>query len=109
MLRTTIAATWMLVTLTGLCGQKQAKSTTKNAGALTAEATSDQDLNIRAYIELLRTDIRKQKALIVNGVMELDGDQSAVFWPIYKAFETELSGIGRPGPLFGQAIHGQLR
>ena len=27
-------------------------------------------------------------------IMLLDADQSAKFWPIYKAFEKELTGIG---------------
>jgi len=97
MLKIMIAVTsllLMLIALTDLSGQKQATSTTKTSGARATGATSDPDLNIRAYIELLRTDVRKQKALIMGGVMELDADQASIFWPIYKAFEIELSGIG---------------
>jgi len=80
--------------LTGLTGQTRAKVATKISGVGKIGATSDQDLNIRAYIELLRTDVRKQKALVMGGVMQLDADQASAFWPIYKEFETEFSSIG---------------
>ncbi len=55
---------------------------------------SGQDLNIREYIELLRTDVKKQKVQIMGGVMQLDATQAAVFWPIYKEYEAENSKIG---------------
>jgi hypothetical protein len=43
---------------------------------------------------LLRTDIRREKAMIMGEVMQLDAEQAATFWPIYKEFEIELSSIG---------------
>jgi hypothetical protein len=55
---------------------------------------SDQELNIRAYIELLRSDVRKTKSQIVGQVMQFDSAQAAVFWPIYKQFEADLTKIG---------------
>jgi hypothetical protein len=87
-----ISVTWLLMTLTGLSGQTQANK--KSVGSSGNVAVSDQDLNIRAYIELLRIDLRKQKALIMGRVMQLDADEAATFWPIYKEFEVELSRIG---------------
>jgi hypothetical protein len=51
--------------------------------------TTDQELNIRAYIELLRTDVRKNKAQIVGAVMDLDASDAAKFWPVYQEFEAE--------------------
>ena len=59
-----------------------------------AQNTNNEDLNIRAYIELLRSDLRSSKAQIVGRVMQLDADQSAKFWPIYKVYEADLSKIG---------------
>jgi hypothetical protein len=55
---------------------------------------SNQDLNMRAYVELLRSDIRSSKAQIVGQVMQLNTDEATKFWPVYKAFETDLSKIG---------------
>jgi hypothetical protein len=40
--------------------------------------------------ELLRADLRKNKTAILTGVMNLDGPQSDVFWPIYREYEAEL-------------------
>jgi hypothetical protein len=59
-----------------------------------AAPESGQDMNIREYIELLRIDVKKQKAQIVGDVMQLDAGEAAAFWPIYKEFETANTGIG---------------
>ena len=64
------------------------------AGLGKTDAVSNEELNIRAYIELLRTDVRKAKAQVMGEVMQLDAEQAAVFWPIYKDFETELAVLG---------------
>jgi hypothetical protein len=57
-------------------------------------APTDQDLNIRAYIELLRSDVNKEKSQVMAEVMALDADQSAKFWPVYRNYQTALSKIG---------------
>jgi hypothetical protein len=89
-----IANTCLLLAGAALSGQTPAKSTAKPAGLGKSVAASNEDLNIRAYIELLRTDVKKAKAQVMGDVMELDADQAATFWPIYKEFEAELSSIG---------------
>lgn len=45
-------------------------------------------------VELLRTDVRAQKADIIAKTMSLDAGQSAAFWPIYKQYEAERQAIG---------------
>lgn len=40
--------------------------------------------------ELLRADLRASKTAILTEVMDLDGPQSDVFWPIYRDYEAEL-------------------
>jgi hypothetical protein len=59
-----------------------------------AAAPGDQELNIRAYIELLRSDVNKSKSQVMAQVMRLDADQSAKFWPIYRDYQADLSKIG---------------
>jgi len=59
-----------------------------------AKPESGQEMNIREYIELLRTDVKKQKTQIMGDVMQLDAGQAAAFWPIYKEYETENARIG---------------
>ena len=52
------------------------------------------ELNLKAYVDLLRSDIKSEKAQVMATVMQLDADDAAKFWPVYKDFETELSKIG---------------
>ena len=47
-----------------------------------ASASSDAQ-NIQAYIDLLRTDVRQQKAEMLGEVMQLSAADAAKFWPIY--------------------------
>src|SRR3954468_5198934 len=71
------------------------------AGATLASAqtskmnATDQtrDTNIRAYVELLRSDLRTEKIAIITEMMELTEADDAKFWPIYRDYETQLSKI----------------
>jgi hypothetical protein len=78
-----------------------AQAPAKNAAGATVSATvspstpqSDQDLNIKAYILLLRTDLNKTRSQIIGDVMQFDVDQAVVFWPIYKDFQGDLGKVG---------------
>ncbi len=66
------------------------------AGAPAAQEAKvdNHEMNLRAYVQLLRQDVQKSKAQIMGTVMQLDSDSAAKFWPVYKQFETELAGIG---------------
>jgi hypothetical protein len=55
--------------------------------------TDDQKKNIQAYVELMRADVRDQKAEIMGSVMQLDIDDSAKFWPIYSEYDAELTKL----------------
>jgi hypothetical protein len=50
--------------------------------------------NTNAYIELMRADIRAQKVQIMTDMMNLDEKQGAIFWPIYREYDLELSKLG---------------
>ena len=41
-------------------------------------------------VELMRKDVRAQKADIVGKTMAFDAAQAAAFWPVYKAYEAEM-------------------
>lgn len=47
-----------------------------------------------SYIELLRSDLRRQKQTVIAAGMELSGKEADVFWPIYREYEVELAKIG---------------
>jgi hypothetical protein len=93
-MKTILMATTCTIMAAGLHGQTPAQPTIKPAQADTQPSSSNEERNIRAYIELLRTDVRKSKSQVMGEVMRLDTDDSQKFWPIYKEFETELSTLG---------------
>lgn len=61
--------------------------------ATPSSATSTREKNVQEYIDLLRSDVRHQKAEIMGAVMALDADQSAKFWPIYSEYDAELTKL----------------
>ncbi len=77
----------------GQAGTKPAAQKPNALGDQTSQA-SNKDLNIRAYIELLRSDVKSQATAIIAAVMQFDDAQAAKFWPIYREFEMDLSKIG---------------
>ncbi len=69
---------------------------TPNAPAAAQKApdtAESRELNLRAYSELIRSDIRGQKAAIISEVMEFSEADDAKFWPIYRDYETELTKL----------------
>jgi hypothetical protein len=62
----------------------------QQAGMTPAET---KDVNLRAYVELLRADVRAQKVAFITELMEFTDAEDKAFWPIYRAYEAELSTI----------------
>lgn len=61
-------------------------------GSQALSANSDPQ-NIKAYIELLRGDVRQQKAEMVGEVMQLSAADAAKFWPIYEEYDVQLAKL----------------
>jgi hypothetical protein len=55
--------------------------------------TETQETNIRAYVELLRADVRAQKTAIIGEAMDLNDEQAAKFWPIYREYDGALQQL----------------
>ena len=49
------------------------------------------DINLGAYVELLRSDVRSQKIAILTQLMELTEAEDKAFWPLYREYDRELS------------------
>jgi hypothetical protein len=70
------------------------------ATSLCAQQTHVQDparskeLNTQAYIQLLRADLSAKKEQIVRETMQLNDQQAAIFWPIYRVYQAEQSKLG---------------
>ena len=48
---------------------------------------------VDAYIQLLRSDARTQKAAVITEAMQFTDEESNAFWPVYREYELELSKI----------------
>ena len=61
-----------------------------------APAKPDQtkSLNLAAYAELLRSDVRAQKVAIITEVMGFSEAEDKAFWPIYREYDLEMSKLG---------------
>lgn len=60
-----------------------------------ASAEADAQKNLDAYIDLLRKDVRNQKAEIMGAVMVLSAEDAAKFWPIYSEYDAELTKLNK--------------
>ena len=71
------------------------RSDQRNCPAPPASAAPAPEVeqNINQYIDLMRKDVRSQKSAIMDTVMQLDPDQAAKFWPIYRDYDAELKKL----------------
>ena len=61
------------------------------AAAQEATAAADaKSLNLTAYAELLRTDVRAEKVAILVEVMGFTDADDKAFWPLYREYDAEL-------------------
>lgn len=51
-------------------------------------------LNLSAYSELLRSDVRTQKVAIITEVMGFTEAEDAAFWPIYREYDAAMAKLG---------------
>jgi hypothetical protein len=51
-------------------------------------------LNLAAYAELLRSDVRAQKVAIITEVMGFSEAEDKAFWPIYREYDLEMAKLG---------------
>jgi hypothetical protein len=56
--------------------------------AATAQTTPE------AMMEMLRSDVRTDKMIVMGEALTLTPEQGELFWPIYRAYTQELSVIG---------------
>jgi hypothetical protein len=56
-------------------------------------SSTPKEQNLKEYIKLLREDVRSQKSAMMSAVMQLDPDEAAKFWPIYRDYDAELTKV----------------
>ena len=75
----------MMMLTTGVLARAQAP----------APAAADTNtLNLTAYAELLRSDVRAEKVAIITEVMDFTTAEDAAFWPIYRDYDAEMTKLG---------------
>ena len=52
-----------------------------------------RERNLRAYVELLRSDLRTQKVAVLTEMMRFTEDEDKAFWPVYREYDLELSRL----------------
>src|SRR5262249_30442010 len=79
-------------------GTQPAKAAAKSAQPAAkdpqASEKESETLNLTAYAELLRSDVRAQKVAIITQVMDFTEAEDAAFWPIYREYDLEMSKLG---------------
>jgi ABC-type enterochelin transport system substrate-binding protein len=91
-----VAVFALLVSASAVLAQDKAqaqKSPAKASAPAAASTTVPKEQNLKEYVKLLREDVRSQKYSVVDAVMQLDLDQAAKFWPIYRDYDAELSKV----------------
>jgi len=87
-LKIKIAAAGAVALLATLCALAQ------SATEKTPEATAQPDAgNLRAFVELARSDIKTQKATLIAENLPLTEEEGAEFWPLHHDYESELSKL----------------
>ena len=71
-----------------------AAATVAHAQSTTADARESKTLNLSAYVELLRSDVRTLKVAIITEVMGFTEAEDKAFWPIYREYDAEMSKLG---------------
>ena len=91
----------VLLTVSSLAVHAQAPQTSKpqtppasKPQAPPVSKQQDQTLNLHAYAELLRSDVRTQKVAIITEVMGFTEAEDKAFWPIYRQYDAEMSKLG---------------
>ncbi len=83
----------LLVLVTAASSQDEMQPN-KTGAQVTASPNGDaQKTNIQEYIELLRSDVRQQKAEMMGAVMQLSAADAAKFWPIYSEYDADLTKV----------------
>lgn len=63
-------------------------------GRAQSQNQETQEANIRAYVELLRSNLRDNQRNVVAAVMQFSDEEALKFWPIYNQYESELNKLG---------------
>lgn len=88
----TLAVFVGLTSATVILAQDNAAKPASPAKAPSSGASAEEQ-NMKEYIALLRKDLRSQRYAVMNQVLELDPDQAAKFWPLFRDYDAQLTKL----------------
>jgi hypothetical protein len=88
-----LATLSMLAVMVTAAPSRAQTKTQKVEGKSSAFPQSDAGKNVQAYIDLLRGDVRQQKAEFMGSVMLFSAQDAAKFWPIYSDYDVQLAKL----------------
>jgi len=75
------------------CGIALAAFVSAALGQQPPTADETKEANLKAYVEMLRKDVKKEKVSILSELMSLSPDESSKFWPVYNEYDKSLTAI----------------
>ena len=63
-------------------------------GRAQEESFDAREQNFRAYVTLLRPDIKAERKDIINAIMQFNDSDATKFWPIFQQYDAERTTIG---------------
>lgn len=63
------------------------------AQAQDAAAVNDREVNTKAYVLLLNTDVDAKREAIITEIMHLSDSDAKAFWPIYKEYDAQRAKL----------------
>ena len=67
------------------------------AAAFAQQTPTDEqnrEANLKAYVDLMRKDVKKEKVAILTELMGLSPEEASKFWPVYNQYDKELTKLG---------------
>jgi hypothetical protein len=92
-IRRLLATLFVLVLASPPSGHAQTKAQKTSSTGATPPEADIQKKNVQSYIDLLRRDVRQQKAEIMGAMMLLSAADAAKFWPIYSDYDVALAKL----------------
>lgn len=62
-------------------------------GSVFATPAAAQDSNLDSDIQVLRSNIRADRAKLISDNMKLSDAEAKAFWPVYQNYETDLAKL----------------
>ena len=87
------ATLFVLAMVVPTASRAQAMAQKTESKTMASPELETQKKNVQAYLDLLRHDVRQQKAEMMGAVMVLSAQDAAKFWPIYSEYDAQLTKL----------------